>query len=364
MAIAPAGSSHSQPCASPRLQRVSGQEQRAHGRVKRRTSDLPSPTGENRSISVRIFAKTMFFFIMKHLNRRQFLTTTTAAAAGLTSPLLAEKSADLRERFQIGIQEYTFHRWINAGKLDHVDYPALAKEKLGIEYIEYWNRPFGGKHTDKTYVGELVKRTTGEGLTNVLILVDAKNQLDAKDQAQRDRAVEEHKGWIDCAAQLGCKAVRVNCRSGGDREANLEQMADGLGRLCAYADGTGVKAVIEPHGGNSQDPDWLLAAMARLDSPNAGLLPDFNNFGSYDRYEAVTKTLPHAVAVCAKAFGFGEDGNESRTDYLRMLKIVHESDFSGVITVEFEGRDMDPIEGALKTKELIWRGLDSVNSEQ
>ena len=34
------------------------------------------------------------------------------------------------------------------GKLDHLDYPALAKEKLGITHIEYWNRPFNGKHTD------------------------------------------------------------------------------------------------------------------------------------------------------------------------------------------------------------------------
>ncbi|MBT7742323.1 MAG: hypothetical protein HN727_11025, partial [Opitutae bacterium] len=72
----------------------------------------------------------------------------------------------------MGIQEYTFHRWIGR-KLDHLDYPALCKDKLGITHIEYWNRPFGGKHTDKKYVGELVKRTTGEGMKNVLILVDA-----------------------------------------------------------------------------------------------------------------------------------------------------------------------------------------------
>ena len=42
-----------------------------------------------------------------------------------------------------------------------------------------------GKHTDKKYVGELAKRTTGEGMKNVLILIDAGNELDAKDPKQR-----------------------------------------------------------------------------------------------------------------------------------------------------------------------------------
>jgi len=294
-------------------------------------------------------------------SRRRFLQTATAPLATLPfGSVFAQDGADaLRKRFQIGIQEYTFHRWIKSGKLDHLDYPALAKDKLGIDHIEYWSRPFGDKNTDKAYVGELAKRSTGEGMTNVLILVDIGDQLDATDAAERLRSVEEHKGWIDCAAQLGCKAIRVNCRSGGDREENLKNMADGLGALCDYAKGSGVKAVIEPHGGNSQDPDWLLAAMKRLDHPNAGLLPDFNNFGDYDRYAAVEKTLPHAVAVCAKALNFKEDGTESNTDFARMLKIVHDSGYSGVVSIEFEGHDIDPIDGALKTKELIWKSLEA-----
>ncbi|MCG8601575.1 MAG: sugar phosphate isomerase/epimerase [Verrucomicrobiales bacterium] len=292
---------------------------------------------------------------MKNQSRRNFL-----AALAATPPVLAIRPVQANEnRFSIGIQEYTFNRWLKSGKLDHLDYPALVKKELGITHIEYWNRPFNGKHTDKAYVGELAKRTTGEGMKNVLILVDAGNQLDAADAAERKRAVDEHKGWIDCAAQLKCDAIRVNCRSGGDREENLKNAAEGMGALCDYAKPSGVKVVIEPHGGNSQDPDWLLAAMEKLDRENAGLLPDFNNFGEYDRYDAVEKTLPHAVAVCAKAFDFDEEGNETKTDFFRMLKIVHQSGYSGVISVEFEGHGIDPIEGSRKTKALIERALEA-----
>jgi hypothetical protein len=118
-----------------------------------------------------------------------------------------------------------------------------------------------------------------------------------------------------------------------------------------------VKIVIEPHGGQSQYPDGLLAAMKKINRPNAGLLPDFNNFGRYNRYEGVTKTLPFAPAICAKALKFDAKGNETRTDFFRMLKIIYESDFSGVISIEFEGGGIDPIEGSLKTKALIKKAL-------
>ena len=216
---------------------------------------------------------------------------------------------------------------------------------------------FKGKHIDKSYVGELAKRTTGEGMKNVLILVDAGNQLDSRDAKARTRAIDEHKGWVDCAAQLGCDAIRVNCRSGGNRDENLDNAAKGLGPLCDYAKGTKVKIVIEPHGGNSQDPDWLLAAMKKINRTNAGLLPDFNNFGRYNRYEGVTKSLPFAPAVCAKALKFDAKGNETNTDFFKMLKIVYDSKFSGVISIEFEGHGIDPIEGSLKTKALIKKAL-------
>ena len=297
-------------------------------------------------------------YCMQRLSRRNFTCNIAVGLPALSFlPSLLAKDKDDPDRFQIGIQEYTFHRWLGSGKLKHLDYPALAKEKLGITHIEYWNRPFNGKHTDKKYVGELVKRTTGEGMKNILILVDAKNQLDSRDAKARARAIDEHKSWVDCAAQLGCKAIRVNCRSGGNREENLDNAAEGLGALCDYAKGTKVKIVIEPHGGNSQDPDWLLAAMKKINRPNAGLLPDFNNFGRFNRYEGVTKTLPFAPAVCAKALKFDAKGNETRTDYYRMMKIIYESDYSGVISIEFEGGGIDPIEGSLKTKALILKAL-------
>ena len=295
---------------------------------------------------------------MKIQNRRLFLQSLGIGSCGLSlgTNLFGKDKSD-PNRFPIGIQEYTFNRILRSGKLKHLDYPAMVKKELGIEHVEYWSRPFEGKHTDKKFVGELNSRTKGEGISNVLILVDEKHELDHEKKSERDKSVDLHKGWIDCAAQLGCDAIRVNCRMGGDPKDNLNRAVDGVGRLCEYAKDTSVKVVIEPHGRNSQNPDWLLAVMKELDHSHAGILPDFNNFGSYDRYSAVEKTLPFAPAVCAKALKFDDEGNETHTDYFKMLKIVYESTFSGVISIEFEGHGVDPIVGSRMTKELILKGL-------
>ena len=295
---------------------------------------------------------------MKTQNRRLFLQSLGIGSCGLSfgTNLFGKDKSD-PNRFPIGIQEYTFNRILRSGKLKHLDYPVMVKKELGIEHVEYWSRPFEGKHTDKKFVGELLSRTKGEGISNVLILVDEKHELDHEKKSERDKSVDLHKGWIDCAAQLGCGAIRVNCRMGGDPRDNLNRAVDGVGRLCEYAKDTSVKVVIEPHGRNSQNPDWLLEVMKELDHSHAGILPDFNNFGSYDRYNAVRKTLPYAPAVCAKALKFDDNGNEVHTDYFRMLKIVYESTFSGVISIEFEGHGIDTIAGSRMTKELILKGL-------
>jgi sugar phosphate isomerase/epimerase len=300
---------------------------------------------------------------MKIQNRRLFVQSFAIGSIGIPSGLdLWGKDKNNPNRFQIGIQEYTFNRLLRSGKLKHLDYPAMVKKELGIEHVEYWSRPFEGKHTDKKFVGELKKRTNGEGISNVLILVDEKHELDDEKKSERDLSVDLHKGWIDCAAQLGCSAIRVNCRKGGDPQDNLRRAVDGVGRLCEYAQNTPVKVVIEPHGRNSQDPDWLLAVMKELNHPHAGILPDFNNFGSFDRYSAVEKTLPYAPAVCAKALKFDQEGNETHTDYFKMLRIVHGSDFSGVISIEFEGHGVDPVAGTRMTKKLILNALEKARN--
>ena len=98
--------------------------------------------------------------------------------------------------------------------------------------------------------------------------------------------------------------------------------------------------------------------MKQVDLPNCGTLPDFGNFSLgggkwYDRYKGVEELMPFAKAVSAKSRQFDEAGNESQTDYPRMMKIVRAAKYGGWVGIEWEGGSPSEHEGILLTKRIL-----------
>lgn len=254
------------------------------------------------------------------------------------------------------------------GELDHLDFPARARSH-GIEAVEYVNTFFFDRARDEEYLAELRSRCDGEGVTSLLIMCDAEGDIGAPDTADRLRTVENHHKWVEAAAFLGCHAVRVNAASAGSFEEQQKLAADGLRQLCEYADGHDVDVLVENHGGISSNGAWLAGTLAMVEHPRIGSLPDFGNFRIsyepeewYDRYQGVTELMPFARAVSAKSYDFDEDGNETATDYERMMRIVLDAGYRGWVGIEFEGR-MAADEGIVKTKELLERLRDDLAPE-
>ena len=65
--------------------------------------------------------------------------------------------------------------------------------------------------------------------------------------------------------------------------------------------------------------------------------------------------MPFAKAVSAKSYDFDSAGNETSTDFDRMLRIVRKHGFSGHIGIEYEGERLSEREGILATKRLLER---------
>ena len=259
-------------------------------------------------------------------------------------------------------------RSLYQGELDHLDFPARARSH-GIEAVEYVNTFFFDRARDQDYLAELKSRCDGEGVTSLLIMCDAEGDIGAPDAAARAQSVGNHHKWVEAAAFLGCHAVRVNAASAGSFEEQQKLAADGLRQLCDYADGYDVDVLVENHGYLSSNGQWLAGTIAMVDHSRAGTLPDFGNFRTsyepeewYDRYQGVAELMPYARAVSAKSYDFDEDGNETATDYERMMRIVLDAGYRGWVGIEFEGR-MAADEGIVKTKELLERLRDDLAPE-
>jgi len=302
--------------------------------------------------------------------RRTFLKQLGAfTAASAAVPALAFEPAK-KLWFDISLAEWSLHKALFAGKINNLDFPRIAKQEFGIEIVEYVNQFFKDKAKDTAYLNDLLARCKDNGVKNHLIMIDGEGGLAEPDATKRNQAVDNHKKWVECAKYLGCKTIRVNSFGPGTAEEVAQAAVDGLGKLGEFAKTMNINVIVENHGGYSSNGQWLVGVMKQINMKNVGTLPDFGNFcvkrsegtewggkcvEEYDRYKGTAEMMAFAKGVSAKAHEFDASGNDTLVDYQRMMKIVKDSGFKGIVGIEFEGSKMDEYEGIRKTKALLER---------
>jgi sugar phosphate isomerase/epimerase len=305
-------------------------------------------------------------------SRRTFMKSAALAAAAISagkvvnakqslinpSPVLADED-DLW--FKISIAEWSFNSILRGKnkRLDNLDFPAYCKDNFGISIVEYVDQFFPS--ADKEYVKDLLKRTEDIGVKNNLIMIDTAGSLGELDEEKRKAAVEKHYQWVEAAEILGCQAIRVNVRGTGSDLDVAHAATNSLITLSRFAADYGINVIVENHGGPSSRASWLTSVIRNTGMINCGVLPDFGNFvidrrpggEQYDLYQGVRELMPLAKGVSAKTHEFDEEGNETTKDYYKLLKIVKDSGFRGIIGIEYEGSKLGPDDGVRATKELL-----------
>ena len=300
------------------------------------------------------------------MNRRDFIKSAVTAGVGLALPI-GLSCENKKMEFKISLAEWSLHRMLYSGELDHLDFCVIAREEFNLEAIEYVNSFFFDKAKDLGYLKEMKNRANDQGISSLLIMCDNEGSLGDPNQKARKTAVENHFKWMEAAKFLGCHSIRVNAKSEGTYEDQIQLASDGLRRLTEYGEKIGINTIVENHGGLSSNGKWLVSVMKEVDHPMCGTLPDFGNFKIqddewYDRYMGVDELMPYAKAVSAKSHSFDWKGNETNTDYKKMISIVLSSGYNGYIGIEFEGNEVDEIEGVKLTKKLMEKVGGSIPS--
>ncbi|QGJ69949.1 Xylose isomerase domain-containing protein TIM barrel [Planctomycetales bacterium 10988] len=297
-------------------------------------------------------------------SRRRFLQTTATLAAGATlglgaSPSWAAPSAK-KMWFKISLAQWSLHRMLKGGELDALDFAPYTKKEFGIEAVEYVNQFFMDHAQDQSYLSQLKQRAEDSGVKSLIIMIDREGDLGNPDEQARTTAVENHYKWVEAAKFLGCHSIRVNARSKGTYDEQLNYAADGLRRLTEFAQDFDINVIVENHGGLSSNGEWLASVIQKVDLPQCGTLPDFGNFyidrkknEMYDRYKGVRELMPFAKAVSAKTYDFDEKGNEATINYRRMLKLVADAGYRGYLGIEYEGKNLSEPEGIKASKKLL-----------
>lgn len=296
-------------------------------------------------------------------DRRNFVIQSGAALAGASLFSLPTHSSPILKGklpFQISLAEWSLHRTLFAKQLDNLDFAKTAKQDYGIEAVEFVNQFFKDKARDKPYLTDLRQRARDLGVRILLIMIDGEGALGDPDESKRRQAVENHYPWVEAAQFLGCHSIRVNAQSTGSYEEQMALAADGLRRLTEFGGSHKINVIVENHGGLSSNGAWLTGVIKKVNHARCGALPDFGNFSLgngqiYDRYLGVREMMPFAKGVSAKSHDFDDQGNEIRTDYRKMLKIVLDGGYHGHLGIEYEGKKLSEPDGIRATKKLLER---------
>ncbi|MDB4500704.1 sugar phosphate isomerase/epimerase [Akkermansiaceae bacterium] len=289
------------------------------------------------------------------MNRRHFLHAASASFAASATSALANHHGEAKAKpFEISLAQWSNHRALKGGEFTNMEWPKFTKENFGILGLEYVNQFFKDKAKDMTYLGELKKRVSDLGMTNVLIMIDGEGHLGAASDQKRQKTVDNHKKWVEAAKFLGCHSIRVN--SHGEGETDDEKASNcvkGLSALTTFAKDHEIGIIVENHGGLSSNGKWMAKVLKDVGLDGCGSLPDFGNFHGYDRYLGLKELMPYAKGVSAKSHDFDYKGEETKTDFRKAMKIVKEHKYSGWVGVEYEGKTLPEVDGIKATQKLL-----------
>lgn len=136
-------------------------------------------------------------------------------------------------------------------------------------------------------------------------------------------------------------------------EKKLGYAIDTLNSVLPFAADRDISLAIENHWGISSRPEWIMRVIDAINSPRVGTCLDFGNFPTrIDRYKALLELAPKALHVQAKCWHFDANGEESKIDYRRCMKVLRNMGYSGPVAIEYEGSGNE-IDACIKARDLI-----------
>jgi sugar phosphate isomerase/epimerase len=292
-----------------------------------------------------------------------------------------------KSRTRFGSNQQTSEIKKKYGEITMLDFPQFTKDTFpGVTHMDLFSGLFGDVTDDSMYVGvpllvgtatrvtqefdpsseagnrwldKLANKMATTGTKCQHISNNAPRDICDPDTEKRKAGIEVAKKWLDGAAMLGTKSMRVN--SGGPRIAPSSVViggdypkADELAKLLAnciesfkemadHGAKVGVKVTLENHWGLTANPMNIRIIVDEVHSPFCEASPDFCNWEhEYLMYNGLKALAPYAhTNVHAKYWSRWKDNNVGRS-----VKIMNDGGFEGTFALEYEEGPWDGIEGS------------------
>ena len=274
------------------------------------------------------------------------------------------------------------------GEITMLDFPDFTKKTFpGVYHMDIFSGLFGDMEDNSQYVETSVVGNNGkthkvtefdpsstagkkwlEKMANKQITTGTKchhisnnapRDICDLDVEKRKAGIDVAKKWLDGAAMLGAKSMRVN--SGGPRIAPspvadpssypkndeiakyLSNCIESFKEMAEHGEKVGVKVTLENHWGLTANPINIKIIIEEVNSPFCEASPDFCNWEhEYLLYHALADLAPYAhTNVHAKYWNRWKN-----PDVQRNVRIMLNAGYTGLFALEYEEGPWDGVEGA------------------
>ena len=275
------------------------------------------------------------------------------------------------------------------GEITMLDFPQFTRDTFpGVTHMDLWSSLFGDFTDDSMYAAQTMAAGPGgqsrtvyefdpstpsarkwlEKLANIQAKLGVKchhvsnnapRNIADLDEARRREGIETAKKWLDGAAILGAKTMRVN--TGGPRIAPeataapggyprndeivkyLAKCIESFREMAEHGAKVGVKVTIENHWGLSANAMNIRIILDEVNHPYCEASPDFCNWEhEYMLYHGLSALAPYThETVHAKYWNRWKE-----VDLQRCVRIMTAGGFRGIFALEYEDGPWDGVEGA------------------
>lgn len=299
---------------------------------------------------------------MAELNRRRMLA---GSAAALTAATCRQTRADEADKISapangnmtsnpIAVSTYSYWRYRDDSKLTIEECIDLAAD-AGFDAVEVLHVQM--EDESNATLQRIKQRAFRHGMG--LCGMSTHQSFVYPDAARRQENVDHTNRCIELAYAMGIPTIRVNTGRWGTSGSFDELMAnkgieprleghtdeeafkwiqDGFEKCLPTAEKCGVVMGLENHWGLGRTAKGVLKVIDDVDSPWLQATMDTGNFLE-DQYTQYEMLAPKAVFVQAKTYFGGGTWYSLDIDYARVARILRAVDYSGYISLEFEGKE-------------------------
>jgi sugar phosphate isomerase/epimerase len=309
---------------------------------------------------------------MSSITRRKFVQNASLAtlATALPNPLasfstfVAQTSGPAfhfptEPRERLAVASYPFRDFIsghhdekpsNSPKMPLTDFPAHVVSKFNVKKIEPWSAHF--QSAEPAYLDQLGNAAAKAGSGFADIAADGENSIYSPDPAERERAMQFSKRWIDVAARLASPSVRIHIAAYKEAKPGVTQVAESLKPIADYSASRNVVVHFENDDPISEDPFFIASLLDRINSPWLRALPDFGNsfaaLPAEDALRGVDQMFARAYAICHVKDAITDPANKViPVDIAKIFALVAKHNYKGIFSMEFDSEG-DPYAGTTR----------------